>query len=387
MAITLNPDFLAQMTPEQKAATYNQLMNLGFGDSQILDAVNAQVGQQTAGDWSYLQGLAGRQSLGGAEADRLAASMTPQQKADFYSQGLAAGKTDEQLRNYASGMYGPQSDTDWNYLRQLAGPVGGAIAGTTRAQTSPFNTFGTANPQDALSAMLSGNVDTSALDPVLANANRRLGEQFNEQVLPGIRGGAMAAGQYGGSRQGVAEGLAARGLGYAMGDMAANMYNNAFNTAQQQRYGTANNLAGLGVQYDLGLRNYDLGLRNNDLGFGQLDANIANMNTNNQFRGADLAMRAYDQMMGYNGLGLNAAGNMQNTPFSYYNNFANIGNSIAGQGGVSNQAMPGNPLLGAVGGAQLGGQMWNWWDRNGASPMTTAPAGSFYNPFYTGGWT
>lgn len=330
----------------------------------------------------------------------------------------------------------------------------------------PFGSMGGANPMGALGQMLSGQVNTAALDPVMATASRRLGEQFNEQVMPGIRGGAQAAGQYGSSRQGIAEGLAARGLGYAMGDMSANMYNNAFNQAQQNMAGAANNLAGLGFNnanqdasrmaqamqanqgYNLGLRqndatfanlanqraianqgnslgfaglanqsaisgqnadvsryatdvgartatrgqdvnkeiaqlqnklgyaglsnqsniasmnnattqygmglNYDLGLRQNDLGFGQLGLAINNSNVNNQIAGANLGLTAYNTLMNGNNIGLNAANNMYNQPLNYYTQFSNVANSLGGQGGVTNQTTSGggsNPLMGIAGAA------------------------------------
>ena len=59
---------------------------------------------------------------------------------------------------------------------------------------------------------------------------------------------------------------------------------------------------------------------------------------------------------------------MQNTPQNYWNNFSNGANSI-GQGygtSTGTQNMPGSPVMGALGGAQLGSQVANWWG-NGAN--------------------
>lgn len=48
-------------------------------------------------------------------------SRTADQKADFYSQQRMAGFSDPAIRNAVSGVVGPQSDSDWNYLLQLSG--------------------------------------------------------------------------------------------------------------------------------------------------------------------------------------------------------------------------------------------------------------------------
>lgn len=70
---------------------------------------------------------------------------------------------------------------------------------------------------------LLGGGDTSALTKSLQAGNALAGAQFKSNqesltdnlqrnIMPGIRGGAIAAGQYGGSRQGIAEGLAVSDL-------------------------------------------------------------------------------------------------------------------------------------------------------------------------------
>jgi hypothetical protein len=50
---------------------------------------------------------------------------------------------------------------------------------------------------------------------------RPIREDFLESILPGIRGEAITAGQFGGSRQGIAEGIAARGAQTAASEAAA----------------------------------------------------------------------------------------------------------------------------------------------------------------------
>lgn len=57
--------------------------------------------------------------------------------------------------------------------------------------------------------------------------------QLNEQMMPEIRAGAGGSGQYGSTRQGVAEGVAAGKATSAMGDVAAKTSANAYNQAMQ----------------------------------------------------------------------------------------------------------------------------------------------------------
>ncbi len=94
MAITFNP---ANMTSAAgKAGEYNRLLRAGYSDAAIRQAAERQFGAQSAGDWSYLQGLAQQQSMTPQQLANLQA-LTPQQKAQAYLGGLAGGKTDEQI--------------------------------------------------------------------------------------------------------------------------------------------------------------------------------------------------------------------------------------------------------------------------------------------------
>lgn len=60
-----------------------------------------------------------------------------------------------------------------------------------------------------------------AINPVI--------NSFRDQVLPGIRSGAGDAGQFGGSRQGIVEGLAMDRLGQTLTDTTSSMYSDAYN--------------------------------------------------------------------------------------------------------------------------------------------------------------
>lgn len=121
------------------------------------------------------------------------------------------------------------------------------------------------NPNDSIARMMSGTMNPwigQAADSAMA----RLNDNFKEQIMPSIASNAVATGGVGGSRQGVAEGIAAKGLAQAQGDMLASMYLQGANKAiDQQNTGTgmalsqqqANNSnqlqkAGLGLSAEMG---------------------------------------------------------------------------------------------------------------------------------------
>lgn len=67
-----------------------------------------------------------------------------------------------------------------------------------------------------------------ALQAATQAAIRPVVQNFEQSVLPNVRGGAVAAGGYGGSRQGIAEGLAGQELVRKSGDIASTMAAQAY---------------------------------------------------------------------------------------------------------------------------------------------------------------
>jgi hypothetical protein len=145
----------------------------------------------------------------------------------------------------------------------------GAVSAQAIDPARAFASFGAADPTAALARSLSGAVDNPFLaamnqasinqamqgyDDALSSATRTL----TDQALPAIRGGAVLAGQYGGSRQGIAEGLAlsdvgrqaalnARNLAQLALDSGAQLYGGAYESAQSRAAQTAATLAALGI--------------------------------------------------------------------------------------------------------------------------------------------
>lgn len=174
---------------------------------------------------------------------------------------------------------------------------------------------------------------------------------------------------------GLANQLGIAGLNSSTQRDIANMQNQTTQRGQDQNYNLG--LGGLANQRDLGMGNlalgfqnsnnsYDLGLRQNDLGYAGLDANIAQNNFNNQMAGANLGLNIYDRQQQANNLGLTAGGAIQNTPLNYWSQFSNAANSIGqGYGTQTASGGGGSPLMGALGGAQLGSKLASSWGGSG----------------------
>lgn len=229
-----------------------------------------------------------------------------------------------------SGNNGVSNPTPgWNQLGGAGGGGGGGVSGSWSSGGGSMSSNFAMNPYlQQMGDMMAGTMTNN----------------WQRQVQPQIASGAMAAGGYGGSRQGVVEANSANDLNNGIGSALAILYGNGYNTGLQ----------------------YDLGLKNNQLGYANLDRNISNDNNHWQLQGANFGLGIYDRLQQGNQLGLNAGTNMQNTPMNYWNNFSNGANSI-GQGygtSTGTQNMPGSPVMGALGGAQLGRQVANWWGSN-----------------------
>ncbi len=94
------------------------------------------------------------------------------------------------------------------------------------------------------------------LDAMFGSAAGRVMDQFQERIMPGITGSAEMTGGLGGSRQGIAEGLAAKGAMQTIGDMASGMYGGAYDADQNRRLQAAqaaltSRLAGTGMETEM----------------------------------------------------------------------------------------------------------------------------------------
>lgn len=133
-------------------------------------------------------------------------------------------------------------------IRNFAANVPQRYQGTTIADfTAPQQqgqsmALGAAGTQGNLSDLANktygqftgGNLADPSQNPQLAGAikaaTRPITETLTESALPAIRGAAEGAGQYGGSRQALAEGIATRGAERQVGDTAAKLAQDTYDT-------------------------------------------------------------------------------------------------------------------------------------------------------------
>lgn len=122
-------------------------------------------------------------------------------------------------------------------------PEGSAIAGFDPSQTAGQEQVLSAVPQMAATvggantanqrltsgALMDPN-SNPALRATIDASTRPIIENLMQQVLPTIRGGAVTTGNYGSSRQGIAEGNATSGAARAVGDTAAKVATEGYNS-------------------------------------------------------------------------------------------------------------------------------------------------------------
>lgn len=165
-------------------------------------------------------------------------------------------------------------------------------------------------------------------------------DNYNRNQLPAMRSGAMAAGGFGGSRQGVVEANGLRDLNLGIGQNLTNLYGQDWTNSQNRN-----------LQQQSINNSYDLGLKSNDLGF-------ANLDSNNQQFGANYGLNVMNAQNYWAQQGVQTANGIQNTPIDYSRYFQGQTSQMAGQGGTSTstQNNQGNPWLGALGGYQMANQ-------------------------------
>lgn len=205
-------------------------------------------------------------------------AIAPQTPAELQAQQMAlqaAGKMSpftQQLPQMISGIMGGQGANVQQAGQQqqqgsadLMSMLSSMFSGTSGAINA-----GNAQTSQALGTLMSPDILNANSNPAMQSymeaALRPLNSQFSNVTMPGIAGDAITAGGYGGSRQGIAEGLAAQGLSQASGDTTAKIASegygqglqamlggvNAFNTQQGNNLNALGQMFGTGVQGMLG---------------------------------------------------------------------------------------------------------------------------------------
>ena len=276
------------------------------------------------------------------------------QSRSFGNSGLQAAQTNQQ-RGLADS------------LGATAGNMYGSAYATDRA-----NDLSWANNQ-ANNATQRYGIDQSLIGQKYSSDNALKGTMYgSDNALAGTKYAADASS--GASMYGSDNALKGSMYGSDNNLAIAGLNNDTARRGQDQSYTLGMGNLGLGVQNSN--YNYDLGLRNNDLAFNTLDANIYNRNFDNQMTAARFGLDVNNTLNANNGTTIAAGNEIQNTPQTYNNNYNNLTNSIGGQGGSTTQQLPGNQVVGAIGGAQMGSALAGNLGFGGSSKFT--PDGGAY---------
>lgn len=232
------------------------------------------------------------------------------------------------------------------------------------------NAQGVLNPTQAIQQLLSGTPNNPYLDQQAAAITGQLTRNLQENVMPGIRSEALASGQYGGSRQGIAEGLAASRMNQDLAPALTNLYGSAYENAQQRMGATAGALNDQAFQNanTNAQRQFTANQQNvaNNLNSQQFNANLGLQN--NQQQMARQTQNLNNRMQGLNILGTTQ--NMQDNNYaammgalqspndyqwSQLSNYNSLINPTVGQ--TTSQNASKNRLAGGMGGALAGGML------------------------------
>jgi hypothetical protein len=312
----------------------------------------------------FLDGILGgssepqEQAPWGPQSDQLkniygeAESLYGQGPQQYYPGQTVAG-ANPNMQNYFGGMgdysQGGVGSGEFmqNQGRQLAGGMDQSQGFYNEAMGNYFNPYASAKYNQQISDSVNNN---PVLNSQIQQGQQDINRNMQENILPSIAGGAVATGNTGSTRRGVAEGVAMRGAMEQGSDMATNMRSNAYNQGINQ----ANNWAS-GEQFGQN-RMFDAANMMNQQGqFG----------SNQMAQGYGVGSQAYQDLLGAGmyerGVeqeGMNAERERfdfeQNAPWQNLNNYYNIVGS-GNWGGTSAGGGPssGNQLMQM--GTQLGG--------------------------------
>lgn len=332
-----------------------------------------------------------------------ASTMTPQQQSILsQAQKISAGQLNNtgiaNMQNSASGILGgtsnlfqPAANTSGanNIYANSVNPQQFNSAGAPSIDpSSVFRSMGDNDPSKAYQSLLSGDVINPYLSNIASDNFTMANRNLLENIMPGIGSQASVAGQYGGSRQGIAQGLAASRLNQDVTAANNTMFGNAYQSAQNNKLSAANSLAGYGM--NAATSNASNSLSNNQFNANQgmsaatgnanrylsADTSNASNQMNTQQFNANLGLSNNTQHLNQMNSAadwMNSGNNMQNTAIGNSLDLANYGNKYqndalknysstigqyAGMGGSASSPYYTNPTNNLLGGAIAGSQIF-----------------------------
>lgn len=323
------------------------------------------------------------------DAWKQAQTMTSNQMNDPRYGGLRDWS--EKVFTGTSGAFSPVGNTAGvsPITAQQVDPFGFQSAGAPQISVGgAFNRMGSVNPTQAYQSLLTGDVTNPYLSNIARDNFTMANRNLMENVMPGINSGASTSGQFGGSRQGIAQGLAISRMNQDVTQANNQMFGNAYQQAQGNMLSAAGQLGNFGMGAET--QNAANTLNNNQFnatlgaGIAQNNANRAltadttnagNMLNAQQFN-ANLGLQNNNQRLSQMGSAVdwfNNANNMQNTaiknnidmsnyPNTYSNNALNtyMGQitPLGGMGSTTQQPYFTNPTNNMLGGAMMGSQIF-----------------------------
>lgn len=205
----------------------------------------------------------------GSAATIQSAQQRAQQPVNLWESVGTAGQTfatpqTTQLGAGGSERFGMALDPTGTVARlqeQTRNPIQVPNTAPTVAETLGQNV----NPADAINKQLGTAPGTNPyLDEMVNRTIAANTRNFNQNVLPASANASEISGGYGGSRQGVYEGIATQGLNDANARIAADLYSNQYNQDLQRQL----QAAGLGTNIAATAGSQELGRTAQDRGFG-----------------------------------------------------------------------------------------------------------------------
>jgi len=271
--------------------------------------------------------------------------------ANLYKQGQnAISGAQGGIDAYTQQMLNRFNSPDFNYVTAPGGnaitgafdPKFNKVANTTAVSVGlpqARASQGVLDPTQSLQRMLSGQPDNPYLQQQIDAMSSNMARNLNENVMPGLRSEALASGQYGGSRQGIAEGLAMSRMNQDLAPAITNLLGGSYENAQNRMFGTATQLN------DQAFQNANMNADRN-MNTQQFNANLGLQNNQQEMQRQNQRLNAHQTGLDM----LNQGLNMQDTQFQNYiqnqllpnqlnwNNLNQYGNVAVTGAGLGNQS-------------------------------------------------
>lgn len=169
---------------------------------------------------------------------------------------------------YAQGGTALSRANNSGFANSMANNARGDIRGNNMNQAAMNQIAQGRGPMDQFT-----NPNNALVQRQLGDLGREMGDFFNEQLMPGIQGNAVAMGGLGGGRNQVAQAQAAGQVADAYSSGATGIMSNAYNQAQNASAIQAQNMMGAaGMSNDLAMANQNLGMAGLNSFFAPLQA-------------------------------------------------------------------------------------------------------------------